>query len=77
MIIIFMSVQRKVHILSTLSDPPSKTIDEFSSDDFRQLFDLNLMSVFLCCKVRACYFAFLGYFTFCVLCSDFKIMNMP
>lgn len=30
--------------------PPSKTIDEFSSDDFRQLFDLNLMSVFLCCK---------------------------
>lgn len=30
--------------------PPAKTIDDFTSDEFKQLFDLNLLSIFRCCK---------------------------
>lgn len=30
--------------------PPAKKIDDFTTEEFRQLFDLNLMSVFTCCK---------------------------
>lgn len=33
------------------SDPPAKTIDGFSSEEFRQLLDLNLIGYFLACKV--------------------------
>ena len=31
--------------------PPHKPIDEFSIDDFRELLDLNLVSIFAACKV--------------------------
>ena len=37
--------------LINVSDPPSKTIDDITAKDFKQLFDLNVMAGFLCCKV--------------------------
>ena len=34
-----------------LSDPPKMPIDDFSAQDFRDLFDLNVLSYFLASKV--------------------------
>ena len=33
------------------SDPPMKKIDDFTVDDFRQVFDINLLAHFITCKV--------------------------
>ena len=34
-----------------LTDPPEKTIDQTSIDEFRSLLDLNLVNYFIFCKV--------------------------
>lgn len=39
--------------LFALADPPEKTVDNTSVDEFRSLLDLNLVSYFIFCKVRA------------------------
>ena len=39
--------------LFALADPPEKTVDNTSVDDFRSLLDLNLVNYFIFCKVRA------------------------
>ena len=38
--------------LVLFADPPHTKIDDISSDDFRQLLDLNLVSYFLVAKVN-------------------------
>lgn len=40
-------------VLFVLADPPEKTVDNTSVDEFRSLLDLNLVNYFIFCKVRA------------------------
>ena len=37
--------------LFVLADPPEKTVDNTSVDEFRNLLDLNLVNYFIFCKV--------------------------
>ena len=43
-------------ILLVLTDPPTKTIDDTSVDDFKDLLNLNLVNYFIFCKVSDSYF---------------------
>ena len=54
------------YFLTFITDPPSKTIDQTSAHEFRDLLNLNLLNYFLFCKVsllitRKCYSLFLDY----------------
>ena len=54
------------YFLTFITDPPSKTIDQTSAHEFRDLLNLNLVNYFLFCKVsllitRKCYSLFLDY----------------
>jgi hypothetical protein len=43
---------RQLVISFPIVDPPARTIDGFSSEEFRKLLDLNLIGYFLACKVQ-------------------------
>ena len=52
-----MEIKRNVNLipqdLFLLADPPEQTVDNTTVDEFRSLLDLNLVSYFIFCKVRA------------------------
>lgn len=42
-------------ILCLLTDPPERTIDDTSVQDFKDLLNLNLVNYFIFCKVSCIY----------------------
>ena len=53
----FLAMRTYYNMLCLLSsDPPAKKIDDFTVEEFKQLFDINLLAYFISCKV--------GFFVF-------------